>query len=797
MSTEEKERYIILEKLGKGGMGVVYRAHDLILRRHVAVKFLPEELSENAGALHRFEREARAASALNHPNICTIYDFGQRDGKNFIVMELLEGVTLKQTLKTDRIETLKLIDIAIDVAEALDSAHSKGIVHRDIKPSNIFITNRGRAKILDFGLAKVGAGFGTSDNEPTLMAAHDESTHITRTGVIVGTVAYMSPEQALGNELDARTDLFSFGSVLYEMATGVAPFKGDSPNSILNAIFTSSPIPAARLNANVPEHLESIIDHLLLKDRNLRYQTAAQVLTDLREARRLLQAGPTALKSTIIATGRRPTERRFVLYALLGIIFISALFLVAWNTFQIRDRLAAAFIHPHIQSVAVLPITDTSPVSQPEYVMDGLTAELTSQLSGGSLRVVSLASAMQYKASRKPLAVIAHELKVQGIVQGSATYEGERLRIALRLMSVSPERKLWSNEFDGSTTDTQVLAIQSAQSITDQLHSTFVPRLASPHKVNPEAHRLFMEGQFLLTKYKYSKAIECFRHAIDMDPVSAAYWAGLAEGYWAQAGLDAPALELAPKARAAAMRAMDLDQDNASAHLTLADVKAFFELDAAGGETEFRRSIDLNPNYSVARKEFAQYLLAHGRYSEGRAQLDRALELDPLSPSVAVTATLPDAYERRSDTGIGKVRKIIESDPDFYPAHLAMSVFFSQKRDWNGAIAENEIVIRLSQANPLNLARLGASFAQAGRRAEAIQILERVQRMNPEGNQGPYERAMLFAALGDKDRAIEWLEKSLRAREEDLVGQRYEPVFDPLRADPRFIDLMRRTGIPP
>ena len=787
------DRYQILKQIGAGGMGEVYLAEDKHLLRKVALKMLPAYLTRDDELVRRFQREARSISALNHPNILTIHEIGHVDSYHFMVTELIEGETLRQRLARGPLKIEQALDIGSQVASALCAAHDAGLTHRDIKPENIMMRKDGIVKVLDFGLAKL-IERKADDSEATTLFH-------TKQGTVLGTAHYMSPEQARGLPLDARTDIFSFGVVLYEMVAGKTPFSGETTTDVLASILTVEPPPLSSSRPQVPRELNQITKKALGKAREERYQTTRELLSDLQKLKQRFEFEAT----NPITSGRIISGAEYVV-AVIGrhrsrvaavstILLLLTIFAIAYSYFNAKAR--------SIDSLAVLPFVNSSADPNSEYLSDGLTESIIYSASKlPALKVIPSSSVFRFKGKEIDPRTAALELGVTAVMTGRVSQHGDDLLISAELIDVRDNNLLWGQQYTRKLADLLTVQEEISREISERLRTRLTreeqKQFSKRYTGDAEAYQLYLKGRYYWNKRTrdgFKKATEQFEQAIERDPSYALAYAGLADCYnvLSSYGIASPR-ESIPKGEAAATRALEIDGNLAEAHTSLAYVKYQYEWDWAGGESEFRRALELNPNYSTAHQWYALELAGMGRMTDALPEISRAQEHDPLSLIANVNAGWIFYHARQYDRALEEIRKSLDMDPNFARGHWAISEPLEQQQKYQEAIAELEKARQIDET-PIILALLCHVYAVTGKTNDAHRIINQLNALSKQAYVDPYFLAEIHTALGERDQAFQELEKAYEQRSSWLVWLKVEPKFDSLRDDPRYTSLLKRIGL--
>lgn len=776
-------RYDVIEEVGRGGMGKVYRAIDKNVEEEVALKILNPEVAADEKMIERFRNELKLARKITHRNVCRMYDLNAEEGTQFIVMEYVPGENLRSLIKRiGRFTTGKAIIVAKQVCEGLAEAHRLGVIHRDLKSQNIMIDNEGNARIMDFGIARVIKAKGTTDKE-----------------LIMGTPEYMSPEQVEGKEVDPCSDIYSLGVILYEMVTGRLPFEGDTPFSIALKHKSEKPPDPQQINDQIPEELSRVILKCLEKDREKRYQSADELSSALSKLEKGIPTTDRFVPEWKLKTRKwgRIVRNKFLL---LGSVILIAVLLVALGIYIFTGRRGLA-----INSIAVLPLKNLSGLPEQEYIADGMTEALISNLTQirALERVISSRSVMQYKDVQKTLPEIARELDVDAVVDGSILISGERVRITVQLIEARTDRNLWSKSYQLDLSN--ILALQSdvSRSIAKEIKVALSPEekalIDRSRPSNLEAYKLYLKGRHswnTRTEEGLYKAIDNFQKAIELESDYAMAYVGLADTYNMLGSYDLLLpREAYQKAKAAALKALEKDEQLSEAYTSLAWVKYRLDLDWFEAEADFNWAIGLNPGYATAHQWYGALLRDMSRFDEALTEMNQALDLDPFSLPIMTSIGFLFYQARQYDQAMEHCRKVLEIDTEFPWAHEVLGLIYIQKSLFEEAITEIQKAVNFSRRSIQYLADLAFAHASAGDENKSREILEELLMLSEEKYVPRYELGMIYAALGEKNRAFASLEKAVEERSSSVVAINTDPRLDSLRSDPRFTILLEKMGL--
>ena len=770
----------IVEVIGRGGMGVVYLARDTKLDRSVAVKSIPAKLVDDSTARMRFHREAKLLASLNHPNIAVIYDIiEQEEDLSYLILEYVPGESLAQRIAREPLKLEEALSIARQIALAVAAAHEKGVIHRDLKPGNIKLAPDGRVKVLDFGLAKTSISEGM-----------DIEITSTEPGHIIGTPAYMSPEQARGNPTDHRTDIWSFGCIIYQMLTGHSPFESDTATDTLARIIERQP-DWQLLPNETPENIRVLLRHCLEKNQDERLGDIADAAIEIRETLNLPATRPAAPVRTL-------WRWAMAIGLVVGAIVVGLNIGQWWES--ANGGLGGAG-PGRIKSLAVLPLENLSGDPNQEYFADGMTEALIANLGKiGALRVISRQSVMRYKGSDKPLPEIARELNVDAVVEGSVLRVAERVRITAQLIGAIPERHLWADNYDRDLGDILILSSEVALAIAKEIRAKLAPEqetlLAKVRPVNPEAQELYIKGRYYFNKWSkegFDRASEYFQQAIEVDPNDARAYVGLSLCYgWYGFRGDIPPKEGYSKKMELLKKALEIDESLAEAHESLAAGKIYYDWDWAGAEEGFKRALALNPNL-VGANEYAWLLMAVGRFDEAIAEAERTLRLDPFTVVTNVTLAHFYTHARQYDQAIAQWQRFLELGLDDALAYSGFAKVYELMGKFEDCVRFQQKAMTLRGDTTDDIEALGLAYSESGPKGYWMWHLDKLK---GRYDQNPTDTAIYYAQLGDKDQAFAWLEKAYEKHDMELFRLKYNPRFDPLRDDPRFGDLLSRMNFP-
>jgi TolB-like protein len=788
---ERLSHYRVTAKLGAGGMGEVYLAEDEKLERKVALKVLPAELAADPDRLRRLQREARALAALDHPNIVTVFSVEEDKGIHFLTMAHVEGEGLDALIPEKGFSAERVLELAIPLADALRAAHERGIVHRDLKPGNIMMDEENRLRVLDFGLARREVAAGPDDE--TQLATQT----MTQAGTVLGTYPYMSPEQAQGQIADARSDLFSLGVILYELATGRRPFTGETGVSLISSILKDTPTPVTDIKADLPEELQAIIERCLAKDPADRFASAEEVRDRLQTLRRQVRSGQMGAS--------RPRRLRFAV-ALLAVAVVAGV--SAWVAVSTRgpepEGVVSEAAGPRIASLAVLPLRNSSGDPEQEYFVDGMTEALITDLSKiGALKVISRTSAMRYKETEKSLAEIAAELDVEALIEGSVLREGEQVGISAQLIEAASERILWGERYTRDLTSILQLQGEIARAIATEIEVTLTPQeqtlLSSAREVDPEAHEAYLKGMFHLRRFTpqdFQTSLQYFETALEIDPDYALAHYGVSQvwNYMFVLGMERPFVA-GPKALQAVTRALELDDSLAEAYLGLGNIRTSHLWDWEGAEEAFVRAIELNPNYAEARIFYSHLLLILDRTEEALEQCDLALELDPLEPFFRAAYAVVLGYSGKPHEAIDVFREIYRNAPGFGFLHQPLFRMLA----WTGQLDEafEHAKLHLTTVGEIDaVAAMERGYAAGGYTEAMRQAADSLAAGSHMATARPYFIADLYEDAGETDKALDWIERAYEVKDIDIAYLGVTVHSEEVRTHPRFLAVMDRLGTP-
>jgi serine/threonine protein kinase/tetratricopeptide (TPR) repeat protein len=783
-------RYQIIEELGKGGMGKVYKAQDTEIKEKVAIKLIKPEISADKKTVERFQNELKFARKIVHKNVGRMYDLGKEEGNYYITMEYVEGQDLKGVIRQTKQLTIgTTISIAKQICEGLKEAHNLGVVHRDLKPSNIMIDKNGDARIMDFGIARSTTGKGITDK-----------------GIMIGTPEYMSPEQVEGKEIDQRTDIYSLGIILYEMLTGRVPFEGDTALTVAVKHKTEEPKEPKEYNEQISDDLNGVILKCLEKDKEKRYQSSGEVRSELENIGKGIPTTDREIPKRKAITSKEITVTlglRKMLVPLLIFIAIIIIGIVIWQLLLKKEAVPSPLVQDK-PSIAVLPFEDLSPQKDQEYLCDGFSESLINALNKiNGLRIPGRTSSFLFKDKERDIQEIGERLNVNTVLEGTVQKAYDKLRITVKLIDVSDESLLWSEQYSRELDDIFIIQDDITSAIVKELKISLIgeerKNLAKRYTDNQEAYNQYLRGIYFLndrTEEGMVKSIDYFNKAIELDPAYALAYVGLADSYilLAEWEFSSPQ-EVYPKAKNAALKALEIDDKLSEAHCALAMIKRDYEWDWVGAEREFKRAIELNPNYPTAHQWYAEYLTCMARHDEAIEEIGRATELDPLSINIAsVTGGVIFYYAREFDRGIEQCKKALDLDPTHYPSHFSLAWNYRQKEIYEEAIVELNKAIEIGGASFLKI-DLACTYALSGERAKAQMIVEDLRKVLPQGYVSSYYFAMYYFAIGENDQGFRYLDKAFEERNFIMVFIKVDPFLDGIRHDPRFKAILKKMNL--